>query len=149
MSSTKTPIVSPVAVNVNAKARSPKTRVGASPQQITGTTTTPTDGQSSLKAHSTFAIDFAQDVVGSSQPTGQSRDEIGKLLDMLRNIEDASEDRQMPSRSLFPLVQETDCSIDEKCGMPPLGAAVRVLRHAEGTLQYIHSFCKYSLLVYR
>ncbi|KGO36053.1 Transcription factor, fungi [Penicillium expansum] len=88
------------------------------------------EGQSSLKAHSTFAIDFAHYVVGSSQPLGQSNQDIGKLLDTLHHIRTASNDHRFSSK-LFPLVHATTPSEYEQHDMPPLRAAIQLLREAE------------------
>ncbi|KAJ5518090.1 hypothetical protein N7453_000512, partial [Penicillium expansum] len=92
----------------------------------------PTDdtmlGQSSFRAQSTFAIDLARTVVGSNQPTG-SNQEVQTLLDMLRHIGTAFNERHDSSRRLFPLI--TAAASLEEYQMPPIEAAVALLRKSE------------------
>ncbi|KAJ5197022.1 hypothetical protein N7449_007501 [Penicillium cf. viridicatum] len=111
-------------------AQSSNNRVGAPTNEITNQVTLG-EGQSSLKAHSAFAIDFAHHVVGSSQPLGQSNHEISKLLDTLHHIRNASDDHRFSSKPLFPLAHATASPNHEQYDMPPLRAAVRLLREAE------------------
>lgn len=129
-----TPAGSPTSEVITMDAQSSNNRVGAPPNEITNQVTLG-EGQSSLKAHSAFAIDFAHYVVGSSQPLGQSNHEIGKLLDTLHHIRNASDDHRFLSKPLFPLAHATASPNHEQYDMPPLRAAVRLLREAEGTLR--------------
>ena len=85
-------------------------------------------GQSSFTAHSSFAIDFARTVVGSSQLT--SKGEIEILLDMLSNIRTAFNERHDSSSRLFPLVAGSTAS--EQYQMPPLEAVVQLLQKSQG-----------------
>ena len=87
-------------------------------------------GQSSFTAHSTFAIDLAHTVVGSSQPTG-SNSEMQTLLDTLRHIGTAFSERNDSSMRLFPLI--TAPASLEQYQMPPLKAAVKLLQKSQGT----------------
>lgn len=129
-----TPVSLTTAEGLAINAQSSNNRVGAPLNEITNHTMLD-EGQSSLKAHSTFAIDFAHYVVGSSQPLGQSNQEIGKLLDTLHHIRTASNDQRFSSK-LFPLVHATTPSEYEQHDMPPLRAAIQLLREAEGTLHH-------------
>lgn len=135
MPSRSMPVSSPTSEVLTINAQSSNNRVGAPPNEITNQITIG-EGQSSLKAHSAFAIDFAHYVVGSSQPLGQNNHEIGKLLDTLHHIKNASDDHRFSSKPLFPLVHATASPNHEQYDMPPLRAAVRLLREAEGTLHH-------------
>ena len=88
------------------------------------------EGQSSLTAHSTFAIDFVQNVVGSCQ--GMGGYEISELLNRLRCIGDALKNRRLSSKPWFPLSQP-------EYEMPPLKAAVKVIQKAQGICAF--TFC--------
>jgi hypothetical protein len=131
-------MISPTAERPDNNAKSSNNRVGAPPNEIADNVIL-VEGLSSLTAHSTFAIDYARNVVHSSQPIGQNSQEIGKLLDTLRHITNASNDRLLSSKPLFPLVHATSSSNQEQYDMPPLRAAVQVLREAEGNL-HCHLF---------
>ncbi|KGO44534.1 Transcription factor, fungi [Penicillium expansum] len=85
-------------------------------------------GQSSFRAQSTFAIDLARTVVGTNQPTG-SNQEVQTLLDMLRHIGTAFNERHYSSRRLFPLM--TAAAPLKEYQMPPIEAAVALLRKSE------------------
>lgn len=87
-------------------------------------------GQSSFTAHSTFAIDLAHTVVGSRRPAG-SNQEIETLLDTLRHIGTAFSERHDSSTRLFPLLT---ASASLGYQMPPLEAAVKILRRSQGML---------------
>ncbi|OQD65884.1 hypothetical protein PENPOL_c005G07269 [Penicillium polonicum] len=130
MPSRSTPVGSPTSEVITINSQSSNNRVGAPPKEIASQVTLG-EGQSSLKAHSAFAIDFAHYVVGSSQPLGQSSHEIGKLLDTLHHIKIASDDHRFSTKPLFPLVYTTASPNHEQYDMPPLRAAVRLLREAE------------------
>ncbi|KAJ5355961.1 hypothetical protein N7517_010570 [Penicillium concentricum] len=97
----------------------------------------PVEGYSSLTAHSTFAIDYAHNVVGSSQPMGQSSLEIGKLLDTLRHVGNACNKQRLSSKPLFPLIHAIASSNYEQYEMPPLKAAVQILREAEEKRNFV------------
>ncbi|OQE01437.1 hypothetical protein PENSOL_c004G02767 [Penicillium solitum] len=131
MPSRSMPVGSPTSEVIAINAQSSSNRVGARPNEITNQVTIG-EGQSSLKAHSAFAIDFAHYVVGSSQPPGQDNHEIGQLLDTLHHIKNASDDHRFSSKPLFPLVHATTSPNHEQYDMPPLRAAVQLLREAEG-----------------
>lgn len=85
-------------------------------------------GHSSFTAHSTFAIDLAHTVVGSRQPAG-SNQEIETLLDTLRHIGTVLSERHDSSMRLFPLLT-APASLEYQ--MPPLKAAVKLLRRSQG-----------------
>ncbi|CAI7617849.1 unnamed protein product [Penicillium discolor] len=125
------PVGSPTSDVIAINAQSSSNRVGARSNEITNQATIG-EGQSSLKAHSAFAIDFAHYVVGSSQPPGQDNHEIGQLLDTLHHIKNASDDHRFSSKPLFPLVYATTSPNHEQYDMPPLRATVQLLREAEG-----------------
>lgn len=148
MPSRSMPVGSPTSEVIAINAQSSSNRVGARPNEITNQVTI-CEGQSSLKAHSAFAIDFAHYVVGSSQPPGQDNHEIGQLLDTLHHIKNASDDHRFSSKPLFPLVHATTSPNHEQYDMPPLRAAVQLLREAEGTLHNYLCIPIYWLLLYR
>jgi hypothetical protein len=106
-------------------------RVTAPLTEITNSVV-PAEGQSSLTAHTTFAIDFAHNIVGSDQRRGRHSQEIGTLLDTLRHIGNAFNDQRLHSKPLFPLVESTASLNHDEYDMPPLRAAVHVLRQAQG-----------------
>lgn len=81
------------------------------------------EGQSSLTAHSTFAIDFVHNAVGSCQ--GMEDYEISELLNTLRCVGDSLKNRRLSSKPLFPLAQLG-------YEMPPLKDAVSVIQKAQG-----------------
>ncbi|KAJ5685628.1 hypothetical protein N7536_008247 [Penicillium majusculum] len=136
MPSRSMPVGSPTSEVIAINAQSSSNRVGARPNEITNQVTIG-EGQSSLKAHSAFAIDFAHYVVGSSQPPGQDNHEIGQLLDTLHHIKNASDDHRFSSKPLFPLVHATTSPNHEQYDMPPLRAAVQLLREAEDKKSFI------------
>ncbi|KAJ5325180.1 uncharacterized protein N7506_008282 [Penicillium brevicompactum] len=82
-------------------------------------------GQSSFTAHSAFAIDLAQTVVGSTQLTGGNR-EVETLLGMLNHIRTAFTETHDPTSHLFPLIQGPISSAE--CQMPPLSTVVQLLQ---------------------
>ncbi|CAG8341143.1 unnamed protein product [Penicillium salamii] len=86
-------------------------------------------GQSSFTAQSTFAIELAHTVVGSSQLTG-SREEVETLLGMLSHIRTAFNERHDSSSRLFPLIPESTPLGDYR--MPPLETAVQLLQKSHG-----------------
>lgn len=86
-------------------------------------------GQSSFTAHSAFAIDLAQTVVGSTQLTGGNR-EVETLLGMLNHIRTAFTETHDPTSHLFPLIQGPISSAE--CQMPPLSTVVQLLQKSQG-----------------
>lgn len=91
------------------------------------------EGQSSLTAHSEFAIGFLHNVVGSHQVVGDSS-EITGLLDTLHHIVDAFNHHRLSPTPLFPLAQPVSCRDRGSCPMPPLEAVFAVIHKAQGIL---------------
>ena len=102
--------------------------VEMSDQTPYSTTNGATLGQSSFTAHSTFAIDFAHTVLGSSQLT--SRGEVDILLDMLSHIRTAFHERHDSSSRLFPLIPGPTPLGEYQ--MPPLEATMQLLQKSQG-----------------
>ncbi|KAJ5114352.1 hypothetical protein NUU61_000111 [Penicillium alfredii] len=99
------------------------------------------EGQSSLSAHSTFAIQFLKDIAGSDQAEGASS-EIGELLNTLGHIVDVFNDQRTSPSPLFPRAQMTGAVGPQSCQMPPIQTAVAVLRdaQAEREFSFLHAF---------
>ena len=100
------------------------------------------EGQSSLSAHSSFAMDFLHNVVDSDK-TNVQKSEIGGLLDTLRHIVEVSNDQRASPKPLLPLAQKTPI----RCGgsnMPPLDKMVVVLQKARGMLEQFLSVMFYD-----
>lgn len=85
--------------------------------------------QSSFTAHSAFAIDLAQTVVGSTQLKGSNR-EVETLLGMLSHIRTAFTDNHDPVSHLFPLIPGPVASGEYQ--MPPLNTVVQLLQKSQG-----------------
>lgn len=97
------------------------------------------EGQSSLSAHSSFAMTFLHNFVGANTTEDQNA-EIGGLLETLRHIVEVSHDQQVSSKPLLPLARKTL----GRCGdsnMPPLEKMVFVLQKARSTLQCSWGSC--------
>ncbi|KAJ5766210.1 uncharacterized protein N7511_003826 [Penicillium nucicola] len=144
MPSQSASMISPTTERPDKNAQSSNDPVGAPPNEIADNVIL-AEGLSSLTAHSTFAIDYARNVVDSNQPMGQNSEEIGKLLDTLRHITNASNDQRLSSKPLFPLVHSTPCSNREHYDMPPLRAAVQLIQEAEVNGNYVFRVMCYLL----
>lgn len=88
------------------------------------------EGQSSLSAHSSFAMTFLHNIVGANT-TGDQNSEIEGLLETLRHIVEVSNDQQGSSKPLLPLARKTPIRCGES-NMPPLEKMVFVLQKARG-----------------
>ncbi|PKS12634.1 hypothetical protein jhhlp_000842 [Lomentospora prolificans] len=88
------------------------------------------EGSSSLSAHSSLAIDFLHKVAGADRQRGYTF-ETRELLDSLHNIVDAMKTLRQSPESLFTLALPSAPVGHEDCTMPPIQAAVAVIRKAQ------------------
>ncbi|KAL2834815.1 hypothetical protein BJY01DRAFT_223918 [Aspergillus pseudoustus] len=88
-------------------------------------------GQSSLSAHSSFAVDFLQKAVGTEQGNA-SESEFRALLDTLSPIVGAFTSQPVRPTPLFPFARSGLNGNSQGIEMPPIQTAVALLRLAEG-----------------
>lgn len=91
------------------------------------------EGQSSLTAHSEFAIGFLHNAVGSHEIVGDGS-EITGLLGTLRHIVDAFNHHRLSPKLLLPLAQPVSCGDRGSCPIAPLEAVFAVIHKAQGIL---------------
>lgn len=115
---------------IERDTRSPNHRAVAQPKDIAENEAL-IEGQSSLAAHSEFAIGFLHNVVGCHQAVGD-RSEITGLLGTLRHMVDAFHHQRLSPKLLFPLAKSVTSRDHESCPMPPLEAAFAVIHEAQG-----------------
>ncbi|KAI9042965.1 fungal specific transcription factor domain-containing protein [Aspergillus affinis] len=93
-------------------------------------------GESSLSAHSSFAVNFMHNIVGS-QHEAKSNSEFRKLLDTVSHIVHVFNSHPLSPRPLFPHASD---SVE----MPPVATAVAVLQKAQESqdleLYYLRAF---------
>ncbi|KAF9888537.1 hypothetical protein FE257_008644 [Aspergillus nanangensis] len=77
------------------------------------------EGQSSLAAHSEFAIDFLHNIVGFHL-AGKDGPKITHLLDTLRHMIDSFHQQRLSPKLLFPLAKSASTRDREGCPMAPL-----------------------------
>ncbi|KAL4908269.1 hypothetical protein BDW74DRAFT_174956 [Aspergillus multicolor] len=87
-------------------------------------------GQSSLSAHSSFALDFLHNAVGTEQGNGADS-EFRTLLDIISPIVDAFTTHPVRPLPLFPNARLEQRTEVQDSGMPPIQTAVALLRLAE------------------
>ncbi|KAH2457207.1 hypothetical protein KXW63_002871 [Aspergillus fumigatus] len=114
---------------IERDTRSPNHRAVAQPKDIAENEAL-IEGQSSLAAHSEFAIGFLHNVVGCHQAVGD-RSEITGLLGTLRHMVDAFHHQRLSPKLLFPLAKSVTSRDHESCPMPPLEAAFAVIHEAQ------------------
>ncbi|KAL4886138.1 hypothetical protein BJY04DRAFT_213673 [Aspergillus karnatakaensis] len=109
----------------------------ATPTAVGVTDEVTVEGQTSMTAHSSFAIDFVHRLVGSGEGTSANH-EIGELLCTLRQIGDAFTNR-LPSSTL---VRPSTPAGRE---LPPLNAAVQILQRAQEGMDFFFSCISWLL----
>lgn len=92
------------------------------------------EGQSSLTAHSEFAIGVLHNnVVGCHGGVGDGSEIIG-LLDTLRDMVDTFHRQRLSPKPLFPLANAVSAGDRNGCPMPPLESVFEIIHNAQGTL---------------
>lgn len=88
------------------------------------------EGQSSLAAHSEFAIGILHNAIGSQRGVGDGS-EITGLLDTLRHMLDTFHHQRLSPKLLFPLANAVSPESRGGCPMPPLEAVFAVIHNAQ------------------
>ncbi|KAJ0415257.1 hypothetical protein BJY00DRAFT_327169 [Aspergillus carlsbadensis] len=105
-------------------------------------------GHSSLSAHSSFAVDFLHNAVGSEEGN-DSQIEFRALLDTISPIVDAFTSQPNQPAPLFPFARPEPSTGVLDSEMPPIATAVALLRLSEGEdnldLQWTSQFLKLFL----
>ncbi|KAL2796015.1 hypothetical protein BJX66DRAFT_336287 [Aspergillus keveii] len=105
-------------------------------------------GQSSLSAHSSFAVDFLHNAVGSEEGKG-AENEFRALLDTISPIVDAFTSQPIQTMPLFPFARPEPSTGVPGSVLPPIETAVALLRLPEGEenfdLQWTSQFLTYFL----
>lgn len=111
--------------------RSPNTEATAGSEQEYGMKRI-AEGQSSLSAHSTLAIDFLRKVAGADRQRGHNF-ETRELLDSLHQISDAIKTQRLSPDGLLTLGRPSaPAGREDSSSMPPIQAAVPVIQKAQG-----------------
>ncbi|CAG7979764.1 unnamed protein product [Penicillium salamii] len=137
-------MITPVTETSEKGPQSSNDRVGT-PSTETTDSVILAEGPSSLTAHSAFAIDHARNVVDSIPHMGQNIEEIGKLLDTLRHITNASNSKRLSPTPLFPLIHAKGSLDQDNHDMPPLRAVVQLLREAEVNGSFVFLVISYLI----
>ncbi|KAL3444514.1 hypothetical protein BJX65DRAFT_297640 [Aspergillus insuetus] len=105
-------------------------------------------GQSSLSAHSSFAVDFLHNAVGSEEGK-EAENEFRALLDTISPIVDAFTSQPIQPTPLFPFSRPEPFTGVPGSEMPPIETAVALLRLSEGDdnldLQWTSQFLNHFL----
>lgn len=104
-------------------SQSPNNQTKAPPNSVADDEMVIIEGQSSLTAHSTFAIDFMHNAVSLCQGMGDYK--INELLNTLHCVRDSLKNQHLSSKPLFPSAQVG-------YEMPPLKDAFNVIQKARG-----------------
>lgn len=90
------------------------------------------EGQSSLAAHSKFAIGILHNAIGFQHAVGDDS-EITGLLDTLRHMVDVVHHQRLSPKLLLPLANSESPNDSGNCRMPPLEAVFAVIHNAQGS----------------